>query len=147
MLTSLLPCQQVLQKDATRHLPRFAFHAKTAQQYLASRQWMVGLALDVAGALLMILAFAMAPVRVSRTHRSMLLALSPLNSHYAFLLVAQVSIVQPVSGLGLGTVAVFSHFYLKVHSLASLLRNNEKQLLTEPCSCIANSAVSSTGEG
>ncbi|KAK9791155.1 hypothetical protein WJX73_006607 [Symbiochloris irregularis] len=76
---------KVLQKDATRHLPRFAFHAKTAQQYLASRAWMLGLGLDVAGALLMIAAYAMAPV----------------------------SIVQPVSGLGLGTVAVFSHFYLK----------------------------------
>ena len=53
---------QVLQKDATRQLPRFAFHAKTAQQYLASRAWMLGLGLDVAGALLMIAAYAMAPV-------------------------------------------------------------------------------------
>ena len=54
----------MLQKDATRHLPRFAFHVKTAQQYLSSRQWMLGLGLDVAGALLMIAAYAMAPVSV-----------------------------------------------------------------------------------
>lgn len=62
LLNVMLFMMQVLQKDATRHLPRFAFHAKTAQQYLASRAWMLGLGLDVAGALLMIAAYAMAPV-------------------------------------------------------------------------------------
>lgn len=78
---------KVLQKDATRQLPRFSFQAKVARQYLASRQWLLGLGADVGGGLLMIAAYASAPV----------------------------SVIQPVSGLGLGSVAVFSHFYLKEH--------------------------------
>ena len=62
MQVSTLCCLQVLQKDATRQLPRFSFHAKTAKQYLSSRQWVLGLAFDVGGALLMIAAYATAPV-------------------------------------------------------------------------------------
>ena len=54
---------KALQKEATRTLPRFSLDPKIAQQYLRSRSWLLGLASDLAGALLMIAAFALAPVR------------------------------------------------------------------------------------
>ncbi|CAL8470432.1 g9974 [Coccomyxa elongata] len=76
---------KALQKEATRHLPRFSVDPKILLQYARSRQWLIGLATDLGGALLMIAAFALAPV----------------------------SLVQPVSGLGLAVLSVFSHFYLK----------------------------------
>ncbi|KAK9916037.1 hypothetical protein WJX75_007653 [Coccomyxa subellipsoidea] len=76
---------KALQKEATRHLPRFSIDPKILLQYARSRQWLIGLGTDLGGALLMIAAFALAPV----------------------------SLVQPVSGLGLAVLSVFSHFYLK----------------------------------
>ena len=54
---------KALQKEATRTLPRFSLDPKIAQQYLRSRGWLLGLAYDLGGALLMIAAFALAPVR------------------------------------------------------------------------------------
>jgi len=56
------------------------------QQYLANGTWLLGLASDLGGGILMIAAFARAPV----------------------------SVVQPVSSVGLVFLMVFSHFYLKV---------------------------------
>lgn len=54
---------KALQKEATRHLPRFsASDRKVVSQYLHSRVWLMGLAADVGGAVLQIAAFAMAPV-------------------------------------------------------------------------------------
>ncbi|EFN54092.1 hypothetical protein CHLNCDRAFT_136216 [Chlorella variabilis] len=83
---------KALQKEATRHLPRFsASDRKILAQYLHSRVWLTGLAADVGGAVLQIAAFALAPV----------------------------SIVQPVSGVGLVGLAVYSHLFLKekMHAL------------------------------
>ncbi|PSC67869.1 putative magnesium transporter NIPA9 isoform A [Micractinium conductrix] len=83
---------KALQKEATRHLPRFsAGDRKILAQYLHSRLWVSGLAADVGGAVLQIAAFALAPV----------------------------SIVQPVSGIGLVGLAVYSHLFLKerMHAL------------------------------
>lgn len=79
-------CSLPLQKEATGSLPRFSLDANILRQYLRSRQWLIGLAADLGGALFMIAAYALAPV----------------------------SLVQPVSGVGLVVLAVFSHFWLKV---------------------------------
>ncbi|KAK9833929.1 hypothetical protein WJX74_010096 [Apatococcus lobatus] len=76
---------KALQKDATRHLPRFSLERGIVLEYARSRQWITGLAADVFGGLLMLVAFALAPV----------------------------SLVQPVSCVGLVTLAIFSHLYLK----------------------------------
>lgn len=58
---------KALQKEATRHLPRFsASDRKILAQYLHSRLWLTGLAADVGGAVLQIAAFAMAPVRARK---------------------------------------------------------------------------------
>lgn len=54
---------KALQKEATRHLPVLSFNAKILRQYLASRLWLSGLGADLAGALLQIASFALAPVR------------------------------------------------------------------------------------
>ena len=54
---------KALQKEATRTLPRFSLDPAILMQYMRSRQWLAGLAADLAGALLMIAAFALAPVR------------------------------------------------------------------------------------
>jgi hypothetical protein len=54
---------KALQKRATTMLPRFSLEYKIFQQYLRSRQWLTGLLADLGGALLMIAAFASAPVR------------------------------------------------------------------------------------
>ena len=53
---------KALQKEATRQLPRFSIEKKILLQYARSRQYLVGLAADLGGALLMIAAFALAPV-------------------------------------------------------------------------------------
>ena len=55
---------KALQKDATRHLPRFSLERGIVLEYARSRQWTTGLAADVAGGLLMLVAFALAPVRL-----------------------------------------------------------------------------------
>eukprot|EP00898_Chlorokybus_atmophyticus_P001122 jgi/Chlat1/200/Chrsp1S03118 len=75
---------KALQKLATQTLPRLSLSAPVLRQYLLSRLWVGGVAADVAGALLMAIAVALAPV----------------------------SLVQPVQGSGLAILAVFSHFYL-----------------------------------
>lgn len=51
------------QKEATRSLPRFGLQGDVLRQYAASRMWVAGLGADMGGALLMIAAFALAPVR------------------------------------------------------------------------------------
>lgn len=76
---------KALQKSATANLPRLTLDSVVLRRYLSSKEWVTGLAADLGGGLLMIAAVARAPV----------------------------SIVQPVSGLGLVLLAVFSHFYLK----------------------------------
>ncbi|KAK9836309.1 hypothetical protein WJX81_004242 [Elliptochloris bilobata] len=76
---------KALQKEATTSLPRFSLDPNILRQYFRSRQWLSGLAADLGGALFMVAAFALAPV----------------------------SLVQPVSGVGLVSLAVFSHFWLK----------------------------------
>ena len=53
---------KALQKEATRQLPRFSVEPKILLQYARSREWLLGLAADLGGALLMIAAFALAPV-------------------------------------------------------------------------------------
>ena len=55
---------KALQKEATRTLPRFSMDPKIVQQYVRSRAWLMGLVSDLAGALLMIVAFSLAPVRL-----------------------------------------------------------------------------------
>jgi uncharacterized membrane protein len=76
---------KALQKEATRHLPRFSLEEKILRQYWLNTTWVAGLAADLGGGVIQIAAFALAPV----------------------------SIVQPVSGVGLVGLAVYSHFFLK----------------------------------
>ena len=54
---------KALQKEATRHLPRFSMETRILQQYFHSRVWLSGLAADLGGGVLQIAAFALAPVR------------------------------------------------------------------------------------
>lgn len=100
---------QVLQKDATRTLSRFSLRLKVVKEHLNSRAWVSGLVLDLGGALLMVVSYALAPVRL----RTCLQA-QPGGLTRRLKLCMQVSVVQPVSGLGLGITAVFSHFWLGV---------------------------------
>ena len=53
---------KVLQKEATRTLPKFSVKREVLGQYLGSKTWLAGVAADVGGALLMIVAMALAPV-------------------------------------------------------------------------------------
>lgn len=53
---------KVLQKQATRTLPRLVLTRATLYLYLRSGLWLTGMLTDLAGALLMIVAFANAPV-------------------------------------------------------------------------------------
>mmetsp|Transcript_29107 Transcript_29107/g.82036 ORF Transcript_29107/g.82036 Transcript_29107/m.82036 type:complete len:362 (-) Transcript_29107:226-1311(-) len=76
---------KALQKRATVTLPRFELEGKVLKQYLRNRTYLLGMAVDIAGALLMIVAFSQAPV----------------------------SVVQPVASGGLAALALFSHFYLQ----------------------------------
>lgn len=75
---------KALQKQATKTLPRLTLTRDVVLQYLACPMWLVGLAADVAGGVLMVQAFALAPV----------------------------SVVQPVSAVGLVALMLFSHFFL-----------------------------------
>jgi hypothetical protein len=54
---------KALQKQATRTLPRLTIKKDILLQYLRSRVWLTGLIADVGGAVLQIVAFALAPVR------------------------------------------------------------------------------------
>ena len=49
-----------------RTLPRFSLDPGITRQYLRSRAWLAGLASDLGGALLMVAAFSLAPVRRCR---------------------------------------------------------------------------------
>lgn len=53
---------KVLQKQATRTLPKLTLRQDIIVQYLRSGLWLTGTLTDLGGALLMIVAFAYAPV-------------------------------------------------------------------------------------
>ena len=53
---------KVLQKQATKGLPKFSVKQEVLKQYLTSKTWLTGVAADVAGAVLMVVAMALAPV-------------------------------------------------------------------------------------
>ena len=60
---------RALQKKGTRGLPRLMLDRKIVLQYLLNKTWSSGLAIDVAGALLMVVAVSMAPVRPGSSGR------------------------------------------------------------------------------
>ena len=70
---------KALQKEATRQLPRFSIEKKILLQYARSRQYLIGLAADLGGALLMIAAFALAPVSSAADRR--LAGVAACNDH------------------------------------------------------------------
>lgn len=76
---------KALQKEATRHLPKFSLEDKILREYRMNKTWIAGLTADLLGGIIQVAAFALAPV----------------------------SIVQPVSGVGLVGLAVYSHFYMR----------------------------------
>jgi hypothetical protein len=59
---------KALQKSGTQNLPRFELDGKVLRQYARCRTYMAGMAMDVGGALLMIAAFAQAPVHSPPSH-------------------------------------------------------------------------------
>ena len=62
LASSLNNIGKALQKEATGSLPRYSLSVGTVSQYLRSRTWLIGLAADVGGAVLMLAALALAPV-------------------------------------------------------------------------------------
>jgi hypothetical protein len=54
---------KVLQKQATRTLPKLTLKKEVLALYFASPTWVAGMLTDVGGAVLMVVAFANAPVR------------------------------------------------------------------------------------
>lgn len=58
----------MLQKQATRNLPRLVLNRQTVLLYLRSGLWVTGTLTDLGGALLMIVAFAYAPVSRAGCH-------------------------------------------------------------------------------
>ena len=75
---------KVLQKEGTKKLPRLVLDRKVLATYFQDSTWAAGMALDVCGGLLMVVAISRAPV----------------------------SLVQPVAAGGVAVLAVFSHFRL-----------------------------------
>lgn len=76
---------KAMQKEATKNLPKFSIeNEKIFQQYRQCSTWVSGVSLDIVGGVVQTAAFAMAPV----------------------------SILQPISGIGLVGLALYSHFYL-----------------------------------
>lgn len=55
---------KVLQKAATKSLPRLQADVDVLRQYLACRLWVTGAALDVLGGFIIVVALAMAPIAV-----------------------------------------------------------------------------------
>lgn len=56
---------KTLQKSATASLPRLTLESVVLYRYLSSKEWILGLAADLGGGLLMIAAVARAPVGFS----------------------------------------------------------------------------------
>ncbi|KAJ1476562.1 hypothetical protein T484DRAFT_1965425 [Baffinella frigidus] len=78
---------KVCQKRGTQDLPLLQFKGNVLRTYLGSPWWVAGLGLDVSGALMTLVALALAPV----------------------------SVVQPILGCGLAFVAIFSHYLTSDH--------------------------------
>lgn len=121
LASSLNNIGKALQKEATGSLPRFSLSVGTVSQYLRSRTWLIGLAADVGGAVLMLAALALAPVSWQPACMGSLCYCGSVElvCIYGWLsTILQVSLVQPVSGLGIVTLAIFSHFHLKAGAAA-----------------------------
>ncbi|XP_020960913.1 probable magnesium transporter NIPA9 isoform X3 [Arachis ipaensis] len=76
---------KILQKKGTVILPPLSLKLKVIRAYAFNKIWVIGFLMDIGGALLMLRALSLAPV----------------------------SVIQPVSGVGLAILSIFSHFYLK----------------------------------
>lgn len=63
---------KALQKHGTKGLPKFSFDSKVVWSYLRCTEWVVGILADLLGGVLMISAYALAPVCsiVLRVHSS-----------------------------------------------------------------------------
>lgn len=53
---------KALQKHGTKGLPKFSFETKVVLSYLRCTEWVVGILADLLGGVLMISAYALAPV-------------------------------------------------------------------------------------
>lgn len=129
---------KALQKQATKSLPHLTFKREVLDKYLRSHVWLAGMAADLAGALLMIAAFSLAPVSTQQLHdvplcfhcvcvhncRGWHHTVCLLQTAWSMIdvrcflpalcvLWLQVSVVQPVSAMGLVFLMIFSHYYLR----------------------------------
>lgn len=55
---------KALQKHGTKGLPKFSFESKVVWSYIHCTEWLVGIVADLLGGVLMLGAYALAPVRL-----------------------------------------------------------------------------------
>ena len=85
LLSSISQIGKGLQKQGVDQLPELTLTPRTTKTYLSNSTWVLGLVLDVSGALIGLAALSMLPV----------------------------SVAQPIFANGLVLLALFSYFYLK----------------------------------
>ena len=89
LLSSVSQIGKGLQKLGVDTLPELTLTTRTIKKYLGARTWLLGVGLDVCGALIGFAALSMLPV----------------------------SVAQPIFANGLVMLALFSYFYLKAPPL------------------------------
>ena len=85
LLSSVSQIGKGLQKLGVDTLPELTLTTRTIKKYLGTRTWLLGVGLDICGALIGLAALSMLPV----------------------------SVAQPIFANGLVMLALFSYFYLK----------------------------------